>query len=172
MPLGTEVGLGPGQIGTQLPLVLYPQRGTAPNVCCGQMAGWITMPSGKEVGLGPGDIELNGDPAPPPKKKGGTSAPTFRPMSIVAKLSTISATAELLLKHSCYFCMLLLANKGIDRCCSGGHVPNIWTGDTVTSVPYYLRSQVELSLFHSWPPHRNAELWILCNVLFVCMVWY
>jgi len=52
------------------------------------------MPLGKEVGLGPGHIALDGDPA-------GTSAPTaalhtFRPMSIVAKRSPISATAELL----------------------------------------------------------------------------
>ena len=44
------------------------------------------MPLGTEVGLGPGDIVLDGDPAPP----------TFQPMSIVAKQSLISATAELL----------------------------------------------------------------------------
>jgi len=44
------------------------------------------MPLGTEVGLGPGDIVLDGSPAPP----------TFRPMSIVAKWSLISATAELL----------------------------------------------------------------------------
>jgi len=41
------------------------------------------MPLGTEVGLGPCDIVLDGDPAPP--QKGGTAAPTFRPMSIVAK---------------------------------------------------------------------------------------
>jgi len=59
-------------------------------VCCGQTAGRINMPVGTEVGCGPGDIVLDGDPAPPQR---GT-APNFRPMSIVAKQSTISATAE------------------------------------------------------------------------------
>ena len=55
------------------------------------------MPLGKEAGLGPGHIVLDGDPM-------GTQRPpqqplsTFRPMSIVAKRSPISATAELLLQ--------------------------------------------------------------------------
>ena len=48
-----------------------------------------------EVGLGPGHIVLDGNPAPPPRK--GAQHRTFRPMSIVAKGSPISATAELLL---------------------------------------------------------------------------
>jgi len=52
-----------------------------------QTAGWIKMPLGTEVDLSPGDIVLHGDPGPP--RKG-------RPVSIVAKLSLISATAELL----------------------------------------------------------------------------
>jgi len=51
------------------------------------------MPLGTEVGLGSGDIVLDGDPAPPTEK--GTAAlnspQTFRPMSIVAKWSPISA---------------------------------------------------------------------------------
>jgi len=53
------------------------------------------MPLGKEVGLGPGHIVLDGDPVgtQPPQQP----LPTFRPMSIVAKQSPISATAELLL---------------------------------------------------------------------------
>ena len=56
------------------------------------------MPLGKEVGLGPGQIVLDGDPV-------GTQPPTaapphFRAMPIVAKRSTISATAELLLIYS------------------------------------------------------------------------
>jgi len=50
---------------------------------------------GTEVDLGPGDIVLDGDPASPTKR--GTAAPSFRPMSIVAERSPISATAELLL---------------------------------------------------------------------------
>jgi len=51
------------------------------------------MPFGTEVGLGAGNIVLDGGPAPP---KNGT-APTFRPMSVVAKQSPISAAAEHLL---------------------------------------------------------------------------
>ena len=41
------------------------------------------MKLGTEVRLGPGHIVLDGAPAPLPKKS--TAAPTFRPMSIVAK---------------------------------------------------------------------------------------
>ena len=33
------------------------------------------MPLDTEVGLGQGDIVLDGDPAPPPKKKGHSSPP-------------------------------------------------------------------------------------------------
>jgi len=47
---------------------------------------------------GPGDIVLDEDPAPRPKR--GIAAPTFRPMSLVAKRSRISATVELLYKRS------------------------------------------------------------------------
>jgi len=61
---------------------------------CGQTVGWIKMPLDKEVDLGSGHIVLDGDPV-------GTHSPTaalphFRPMSIVAKWSSISVTAELL----------------------------------------------------------------------------
>jgi len=84
------------------------------------------MSLGMEVGLGPDDFVLDGDPAPPkkgtapitsysynytlqvwppidgakfspPPQKRGTP-PNFRPMSIVAKRSPISGTAELLLQ--------------------------------------------------------------------------
>jgi len=48
------------------------------------------MPLGTKVGLCPGHIVLHGDPAP--TKRGTTS--NFRPMSIAAKRSPISATAE------------------------------------------------------------------------------
>ena len=47
------------------------------------------MPLGTEIGIGPGDIVLDGNPASPPKK--GHNPPSFRPMSIVAKLSPISS---------------------------------------------------------------------------------
>jgi len=56
------------------------------------------MPLGTEVGLGRGDIVLDGDPAPPLPAKGAQQPPTFRLLSIVAKRSLISATAELLFK--------------------------------------------------------------------------
>ena len=49
------------------------------------------MPLGMELAL---------DPAPPPQKKGGTAPPTFRLMSIVAKRSPSSATAELLFSYA------------------------------------------------------------------------
>jgi len=58
------------------------------------MAGGIKVVLGKEVSRGPGQIVLDRDPAP--HGKGHSSPPTFRPMSIVAKRTPISATAELL----------------------------------------------------------------------------
>ena len=86
MPLGMEVGLGPGYIvldGDPAP----PKRGIAPkfsvHVYCGQTAVCIRIPLCTEVGLGLGDIVLDGDPAPPLLK--GHSHPNFWPMSIVAK---------------------------------------------------------------------------------------
>jgi len=94
VPLGMEVGLGPGHSvpnGDRAPL---PKRGTAPqfsaHAYCGQTAGWIKMPLGTKVGLSSGNIVFDADPAPPPR---GT-APNFQPMSIVAKWSSISATVE------------------------------------------------------------------------------
>ena len=70
MPLGREVGLGPGDIVLDGDPATPPQRAQhhpqfSVYVCCGQTAGWIKMPLGTEVGLGPGDIVLDGDPAPP-----------------------------------------------------------------------------------------------------------
>jgi len=53
------------------------------------------MKLGMEVGTGPGNIVLDGETARPSPKKG--HSPNFRPMSIVAKRSPISATAEHLL---------------------------------------------------------------------------
>ena len=58
------------------------------------------MPLGMEADLGPGDIVLDGTQLPP-KEKG--HAPNFRPMSIVAKQSPISGTAELLF-YRCSSC--------------------------------------------------------------------
>jgi len=81
----------PGKSGTDGHL-----RTAAPNfrpIYCSQTAGWIMMPLDTEVDLGPGDIVLDGDTAAPER---GTAAPSFRPTSIVAKRSPISATAEYL----------------------------------------------------------------------------
>jgi len=79
MPLGTEVGLGPGHIVLDVDPDPLPQRGTAPqfsvHISCGQMAVWIKMPLGTEVDLSPGHIVLGGDPAPPHER--GTAAPLF-----------------------------------------------------------------------------------------------
>ena len=92
MPLGREVDLGPRHIVLdEDPAPL--KRGTAAHflahVYCGQTAEWIKMPLGTKVGLGPGHTVLDINPAPP--KEG---QPPFRPVSIVAKRSPISATAE------------------------------------------------------------------------------
>jgi len=72
MPLGTEVGLGAGDI------VLYgdpaPQKvghmtlNFLDHDYCGQTVGWIKMKLGMEVGLVPGHIVLDGDPATLPQK--------------------------------------------------------------------------------------------------------
>jgi len=61
----------------------------------GHTVGWIKMLLGRQIGLGLGDIVLDGDPAP--HGNGAQQSPTFRPMSIVAKRSPMSETAELLL---------------------------------------------------------------------------
>jgi len=66
------------------------------HVCYAQTTGWIKMRLGREVGLSPGDIVLDGDLASHALKGHSTPAsPTFRPMSIVAKRSPISATVEI-----------------------------------------------------------------------------
>jgi len=51
------------------------------------------MPLGKVVGLGPGHIVLDGDRVG--TQPSTATPPQFRPMTIVAKLSPISAAAEL-----------------------------------------------------------------------------
>jgi len=53
------------------------------------------MSLGTEVGLAPGDIVLDGDPAIP-APKGAHQPPTFRPMSVLAKQSPMSVSADLL----------------------------------------------------------------------------
>ena len=77
MPLGTEVGLGPGDIvldGTQLP-----QKGGtlkfSAHVYCGQTAVCMRIPFDMEVSLSLGDIVLDRDPAPPRERS--KAAPVF-----------------------------------------------------------------------------------------------
>ena len=89
MPLGTEIGLGPGHIvldGDPAPPSQKrggQQRPTLRPMYCGQTPRWINMPLGTEIGLGPGHIVLDGDPGPPLPKWG--TAPNFRPLSLVVK---------------------------------------------------------------------------------------
>ena len=79
MPLGMDIGLGPGDFvfgGDPAP----PPRkeGTAPtqfltplsHVYCGQTTGWIKIPLGTEVNLGLGDVVLDGGRSSPPPKRG------------------------------------------------------------------------------------------------------
>jgi len=98
MPLGNEVGLAPGDTvldGDQ-------KWDTAPPYFSAHVLwpnGWMDQdPLDMEVGIGPGHIVLDRDPATPPPKGAQQPFPSFRPMSIVAKRSPISATAEHLLK--------------------------------------------------------------------------
>jgi len=80
MPLGMEVGLGPGDFVLDGYPTLPPQkRGRSPSqfsahVYCGQKAGWIKIVLSMEIGLSPGDFVLNGDSARPLN---------FRPMFII-----------------------------------------------------------------------------------------
>ena len=98
MPLGTEVGLGPGDVVLDGDTVLPRKKGEgahpqfAAHTYCGQTAGWIKMPLGTEVDLGPGHIMLDGDPL-----RKGALFPFSDRMSVVAKRSPI----QLLLSICC-----------------------------------------------------------------------
>jgi len=84
MPLGMEVGLGPGHIvldGDPAPPMGHSPPFSA-HVCCDQMAGWSKMPRSRDVYFCPDDIVLDGDPAPP---KVHSPPPNFWPISVVAK---------------------------------------------------------------------------------------
>ena len=104
MPFGMQICLGPSSIllegDTAPPKKGAQQKGTAApphfltDVYCGQTAVCIRIPVGTDAGLGSGDIVLDGTQLTPMERD--TTASTFRPMSIVAKRSPISATAELL----------------------------------------------------------------------------
>ena len=71
MPLGTDVGLNPGDFVTNGDPGPPPQKGGgspqfSAHFYCGETAGWIKMALGMEVGLSPRDVVLDGDPASPP----------------------------------------------------------------------------------------------------------
>jgi len=67
MPLGMEVGLGPGHVVLVGDPAPPPKKRAhfqfSAGVCCGQTPELIKIPLGMEVGLGPDQIALDGDPA-------------------------------------------------------------------------------------------------------------
>jgi len=80
MPLGMEVGFGPGDIVLDGDTAAPPQtrgqsrpRQSSTHFYCGETAGCIKMPLDMEVGLSPGDVVLDGDPFHP--KKGDRAPP-------------------------------------------------------------------------------------------------
>ena len=82
----------------------------------GQMVVWIKMSLGMEEGLAPGHVVLDGDPAPW-RPETGTSAPaTFRHMSVVAKQSPISVTAELFFLNDSLLLSSLVGNIHYTTC--------------------------------------------------------
>ena len=93
--------LGRKIVRKRIPISYAEERGI-PTVVAKRLDGsTFNMPHGKEVGLGPGHIVLDGDPV-------GTQPLTavplhFRPMPVVAKWSSISATPELLWRNAIYF---------------------------------------------------------------------
>jgi len=83
MPLGMELGLGPGDFVLDGDPAPPPQKGgRAPkfsaHVYCVKTAGWIKLVLGVEVGPSPGDFVFDGDPAPSPKR-GRSLSPIFGP---------------------------------------------------------------------------------------------
>ena len=82
VPLGTEIGLGPGHIVLDGDPTPSTEMGTAApyfsaHIYCGQTAGWTKMPLGTEVSLGPSYIVLDGNPASPTEM--GTAHPLLGP---------------------------------------------------------------------------------------------
>jgi len=102
MPLGVEVGLGPGHFVLDGDPDPSPPKGgtTAPPLFCRCLLwpnDWMhPMPFGTEVGLDPGVIVLDGDSARP-TKRGTAASPHFSAYFALTR-SPISGTAELLLK--------------------------------------------------------------------------
>ena len=111
MPIGMEVGLSPGDFvldGDPAP----PKRAQPSpifGICLLWSNGWIDQDATWYGGRPrPRRLCVRWGPIPPPQKKRGHRPHSFRPMSIVAKRSPVSAAAELLLtllivaKNVCY----------------------------------------------------------------------
>ena len=112
---------------------------------CSQTAGWIVMPLGTDVDLGSGYIVLDGDPDSP---KRDIAAPSFRPMSIVAKRSPTSATAEHLRKTSYHNLRRTTGNYDVNQ---------IWQSfRSKTACEYYTNFTGQCSVLHFQSTH-----WIL-----------
>ena len=105
MPLGTEEGLALRNIVLDEDPAPPPLKGHSPqfsaSVYCGQTAGWMKTPLCTEVDLGLGHIVLGGVPAL--RERGTAATPLFGPC-LLWPWSSISATAELLLKQSMMLC--------------------------------------------------------------------
>ena len=97
MPLGMEVGLGPGNFVFNGDPATPRTEGTPTttqflaHVYCGQTAGWMKTPFDTEVDFGPGHIVLDGVPA---LRETGTAAPHILGLCLLWTRSPISATAE------------------------------------------------------------------------------
>jgi len=106
MPLGTETGLGPGDIVLDGDCSYTHGKGySSPHfsthVYCGQTAGWIMVPLGTEVGFRPGNIVLDGNPPTP--RKGAQQPPLVGPCLLWAN----GCPSQQLLSS----CSLLLIDK-------------------------------------------------------------
>jgi len=83
MPLGTEVGLVPGDVvldgDPAPPKKEHSSAPTSAHVYCSQTAGWMKMSFGTQVGLGPGHVVLDGNAALPQRS---TAPPIFGPFLV------------------------------------------------------------------------------------------
>ena len=80
MPLGTDVGLSPGDFVLDGDPVPPPKKGAEPPNFWPMfiVAKWLDGSLGTKVGLNPGDCVLDGDPAPLPQR-GWSPSPLLGP---------------------------------------------------------------------------------------------
>ena len=116
MPLRTEIGLGPVDIvldgDPALPKREHSTSTFRPTCIVAKRLNGSRchLVRTAEVDLSPGHIVLDGDPTLPEGAR-EPPPPLFRPMSIVAKRSSISATAEDLSVMFCFSYVLQVSNK-------------------------------------------------------------